>query len=588
MYYPDDLIERIRMENDIVSLISEYITLIPKGGSHFGLCPFHSEKSPSFSVSSLKQLYYCFGCGASGNVVSFVMQKENYDFLTAIKALAERARIELPEERYSESAKKDARDKKTLVEIHKQSARFYYDILISEEGTPARNYLDIRGIDPKVRIKFGLGFAPDSWDSLSKFLLEHGHSESILLKSGLIGRNKSGKLFDKFRNRLMFPILGVMGNVIGFGGRIIGEGEPKYLNSPETPIFEKSRNLYSLNFARTLNAKELVLVEGYMDVIGLYQAGIKNAIASLGTAFNQNHARALKKYTNSVVLAFDGDGAGKKAAGKAIPILVENGLRVRVLDLDPAEAKDPDDYIKKFGANDFLKKLNNAMSHVAFNIKQMEADYDLDTDAGKIDFTTAAVKLLSKLPGEIEKDVYISETSKITGISSDAIKSEILKQTLGSNNVSPRLRRSFELARADKNRQKGLLDARKSIVLYAAHDERFAQAIKDVLKTTELREYVSVKLLEAIYNIYDKGGSVYPAELVNCFESTEEQRQVSDIFINTIMPESDEGKLRALTDSIKAVKKANIEEQLFQINDNNEALKLLETKNNLEKLYISL
>ena len=588
MYYPDDLIEHIRMENDIVSLIGEYVSLTPKGDSHFGLCPFHSERTPSFSVSSLKQLYYCFGCGASGNVVSFVMQKENYDFLTAIKALAERARIELPEEKFSETAQQNARDKKTLVEIHKQTARFYYDMLISNDGQETRDYLDHRGIDPKVRIKYGLGFAPDSWDKLSNYLSEQGHSEYLLIKSGLIGKNKNGKLFDKFRNRLMFPILDIMGNVIGFGGRIIGEGEPKYLNSPETPIFGKSRNLYSLNFARTLNAKELILVEGYMDVIALYQAGFRNAVASLGTAFNQNHARTLKKYTNSVVLAFDGDGAGIKAAGKAVPILVENGLRVRVLDLDKEEAKDPDDYIKKFGANEFLNKLNNAMSHVAFNIKQMETEYDLDTDAGKIDFTVAAAKLLSKLPGEIEKDVYISETAKITGISENAIKSEISKQAQSTGSVSPRLRRGFELARADKHKQKGLFDARKSIVLYAAHDRRFAEAIRKILHPDELKDFVFVKLLEAIYGIYDKGGHVYPAELVSHFESTEEQRQASDIFINTIMPETNDGKIRALTDSIKAVKKANIEEQLFQTDDNNEVIKLIETKNNLEKLYIQL
>jgi len=588
MYYPDDLIERIRMENDIVSLISEYVTLTPKGGSHFGLCPFHSEKSPSFSVSSLKQLYYCFGCGASGNVVSFVMQRENYDFLTAIKALAERARIELPEEKHSETAKRDAQTKKTLIEIHRLSARFYYDILVSDDGLEARKYLDGRGIDPKVRIKFGLGFALDSWDALSNFLLEQDFKEPVLLKSGLIGKNKNGKLYDRFRNRLMFPILDIMGNVIGFGGRIIGEGEPKYLNSPETPIFEKSRNLYSLNFARTLNTKELILVEGYMDVIGLYQAGFRNAVASLGTAFNQNHAKILKKYASDVVLAFDGDTAGKKAASKAIPILVENGLRVRVLDLDPAEAKDPDDYIKKLGPEKFSNKLNNAMSHVAFNIKQMEVEYDIQTDAGKIDFTVAAAKLLSKLPSEIEKDVYIVETSKITGISSTAIKSEISKQAQSSNSAQPRLKRSFELARADRHRQKGLLEAKKSIVLYAALDKRFAEAIKEILSPPELKDYVFVKLLEIIYNIYNKGGNIYPAELVNHFEHADDQRQVSDVFINTITPESTEGQLRALTDCIKAVKKVYIEEQLFKINDDNEALKLLEAKNNLEKLYISL
>ncbi|MCL2564325.1 MAG: DNA primase [Defluviitaleaceae bacterium] len=588
MYYPDDVVERVRMENDIVSLIGEYVSLSPKGGSMFGLCPFHSENTPSFSVSSLKQLYYCFGCGASGNVISFVMQKENYDFPTAIKALAERARIELPEERYTEAAKKDAKTKKTLIEIHKLSARYYYDKLNSDEGERARKYLDARDIHPKVRVKFGLGYAPGGWDGLCKFLDEQGYKEPILLKTGLIGKNNAGKLYDRFRNRLMFPILDIMGNVIGFGGRIIGEGEPKYLNSPETMIFEKNRNLYSLNFARTLSPKELILVEGYMDVIGLYQAGFKNAVASLGTAFGQNHAKLMKKYAGVAVLAFDGDDAGKRAALRAIPILVENGLRVRVLDLDSTKAKDPDEYITKFGKDKFLQELSNAMSHVAFNIKQMEKEYDIQTDTGKIDFTEAAAKLLSKLPGEIEKDVYISETSKITGISDKAIRAEILKQSRNLVGGTPKLRRNFELSAVDKRRQKGLIEAKKGIILYAAEDKKIALAIREVLNPKELKDYVFVKLLEIIFNTYDEGGNIYPAELVSRFESHEEQREASDIFINTITPEDEKSKFKALSDHVRAVKKAYIEEQLFQIEDDNEALKLIEAKNNLEKLYISL
>jgi len=587
MYYPDDVVERVRMENDIVSLIGEYVSLVPKGGSMFGLCPFHSENTPSFSVSSLKQMYYCFGCGAAGNVISFVMQKENYDFPTAIKALAERVRIELPEERFSESAKKDAKTKKTLIELHKISARYYYGKLMSDEGENTRKYLDNRGIAPQVRIKFGLGYAPDSWDSLYKHLEEQGYKEPILLKSGLVGKNSAGKLFDKFRKRLMFPILDIMGNVIGFGGRIIGEGEPKYLNSPETMIFEKNRNLYSLNFARSLSPKELILVEGYMDVIGLYQAGFKNAVASLGTAFGQNHARLMKKYAPGVILAFDGDDAGIRAAARAIPILTENGLRVKVLDLGSTEAKDPDEYIAKFGKDKFLQELSNAMSHVAFNIKQMEKEYDLTTDTGKIDFTVGASNLLSKLPGEIEKDVYISETSKITGISEEAIKAEVLKQSKNLGGQAPRFRRGLEPS-VDKRRQKGLMEAKKGIILYAAADKKFARAIRGVISPGELKEYVFVKLLEVIYATYDEGGNIYPAELVSRFESPEEQREVSDIFINTLTPEDENNKLKALSDHIRAVKKADIEEQLFQIEDDNEALKLIEAKNNLEKLYISL
>ena len=586
MYYPADIIEQVRMENDIAGLIGEYVNLKPKGSSLFGLCPFHSESTPSFSVNSQKQLYYCFGCGASGNVVSFVMQKENYDFPTAIKALAERARIELPEARYSESAAKDAKTKKALVEIHKRSARFYYDVLMSDEGAPARKYLDSRGTDPKVRIKFGLGFAPDSWDRLYKCLSEQGYGEDVLLKSGLINKSAQGKIYDRFRNRLMFPIFDIMGAVIGFGGRIIGEGEPKYLNSPETLIFEKSRNLYSLNFARSLNSNELILAEGYMDVIALYQAGFKNAVASLGTAFNHNHVKLLKKYAHSVILAFDGDEAGKKAALKTIPILTENGIRVKVLDLEAAGAKDPDEYIKKFGRDKFLNELKTAMSHVAFNIKQIEKEYDIESNSGKLDFTAEAAKLLSKLPSEIEKDVYIAETAAITGISKEAIKAEVSRRS-NSGAAPPKLRRAFETRTMDKHSGKGLAEARKSIILCAAANKEFVSAMREVLNPKELKEQVFVKLLEIIYATYDEGGNIYPAELVNHFENPDEQRLVSDIFITTITPEDTKGKLKALSDHIRAVKKANIEELLSQTSDDNEVMKLLEAKNNLEKLYIS-
>ena len=586
MYYPDDIVERVRMENDIVGVIGEYVSLKPKGNSHFGLCPFHGEHTPSFSVSADKQLYYCFGCGASGNVISFLMQKENYDFPTAVKALAERAHIELPEEKYSEQAKLDSQTRKKLVEIHKLSARFFYDCLNSEGGKIAVEYLDRREIAQSARIKYGLGYSPDKWDGLYKFLSAKGYGDGLLQKTGLFSRNKNGGMFDKFRNRLMFPIFDVMGNVIGFGGRILDNGEPKYLNSPETMIFEKSRNLYSLNFARTENTKELILVEGYMDVIGLYQAGFKSAVASLGTAFNQNHARVIKKYATSIVLVFDSDGAGEKAASRAVPVLVENGLRVKVLRLEGA--KDPDEYIQKFGAESFKQAMDNAMSHVAFNIKLMEKEYDIEKDVGKIDFTTAAAKLLAGLPSAIERDVYISETSKITGISEESIKAEIAKLSITAGDVNTKTKRNYDLSKSGKLRQKGLFEAKRSIILYAAGDMSFLKAIRALLEPAEMEDFVFVKLLEAIYGIYDEGGNIYPAELVNRFESIEEQREVADIFITTVTPEEVSGKLQALTDHIRAVKTAYIDGRLQKCDDLAEGQKLIDAKRNLRKLYISL
>ena len=362
MRYSDDLVEEIRMKNDIVDVISGYVKLTRRGSSYFGLCPFHNEKSPSFSVSPGKQMYYCFGCGAGGNVFNFVMEYENYTFGEALKHLADRAGVQLPKIEYSGEAKKKAERRAALLEINKLAAGYFYYQLRRESGRQAHEYLTGRGLSEETIRKFGLGYSDKYSDDLYKYLKSKNYSDELLRDSGLFNVDERRGMYDKFWNRVIFPIMDVNNRVIGFGGRVMGDGKPKYLNSPETTIFDKSRNLYGLNFAKQTRKRELILVEGYMDMLSIYQAGFHNVVASLGTAFNQEHARTLKRFADDVILLYDSDEAGTNAALRAIPVLVKNGFHVKVTQVP--DGKDPDEFIKAKGAAEFSKLLVNAVHYI--------------------------------------------------------------------------------------------------------------------------------------------------------------------------------------------------------------------------------
>lgn len=339
MFYPEEVIEEVRTGNDIVDVISQYVNLKKKGANYFGLCPFHNEKSPSFSVSPGKQMYYCFGCGAGGNVITFIMEYENYSFVEALKLLAERAGIALPEAEYSKEDRERADLKNTLLEINRLAANYFYYQLKQPQGRIGYDYFMKRALSDATVRHFGLGYANKTPDDLYRYMKSKGYADELLKETGLFFIEERGAR-DKFWNRVMFPILDVNNRVIGFGGRVMGDGEPKYLNSPETKLFDKGRNLYGLNFARTSRANCILVCEGYMDVIAMHQAGFTNAVASLGTALTSRHALLLKRYTDSVVLTYDSDSAGVKAALRAIPILKEAGISVRVLCMKPY--KDPE------------------------------------------------------------------------------------------------------------------------------------------------------------------------------------------------------------------------------------------------------
>ena len=358
MFYPEELVEEVRTRNDIVDVISGYVKLQRKGSSYFGLCPFHNEKSPSFSVSPGKQMYYCFGCGAGGNVLTFIMEYENYSFPEALKLLADRAGVKLPEQEYSKEERRQQDLRTAILEVNKTAAKYYYYQLRTEAGKPGMDYLKNRQLSEETMQRFGLGYAGKYSDGLYRYLKQKGVSDELLRQSGLMNVDEKRGMYDKFWNRVIFPIMDVNNRVIGFGGRVMGDGKPKYLNSPETKVFDKSRNLYGLNVARTSRKKYIIVCEGYMDVISMHQAGFTNSVASLGTALTSQHASLLKRYTQEVILSYDSDEAGIKAALRAIPLLKEAGLTARVLRMAPY--KDPDEFIKTLGTEAFQERINQA------------------------------------------------------------------------------------------------------------------------------------------------------------------------------------------------------------------------------------
>ena len=426
MYYSDEIIDEIRQHSDIISIISDYTALTRKGSSHTGLCPFHNEKTPSFSVSDEKQMYYCFGCGAGGNVITFVMQKENMTFPEALQFLAERAHIDLDAAENREQENGRASKKAIHLEIYKKAAKFYYYSLHAKENQQALAYFDKRGINSETIKHFGLGYAPSEYNILYQTMKKEGYDDQDLLESGLFLKSeKKGVLFDRFSDRVMFPIFNLNKKVIAFGGRILGEGQPKYLNSPESLLFDKSRTLYGLHIARQAKHPYYILVEGYMDVIAMHKAGFTQTVASLGTAFTDGHAKLLKRHTEQLVILYDNDGAGKKAALRAIPILRNNGINVKVLQLE--DAKDPDEFLEKHGPEEMKKLLDEAESHIWFRIKEIEEHYHLDMPDEKIKFLQEVAKLIGSLESSIEQSIYSDEIAVKYQISQDALQAEIKK-----------------------------------------------------------------------------------------------------------------------------------------------------------------
>lgn len=421
MAFDKNFIQELCDRNDIEDVVSQYVQLTKKSGNNkFGLCPFHSEKTPSFSVSTDKQIYHCFGCGKGGGVINFIMDIENLSFPDAVRFLAKRVGMEVPEDVRDENYSKRER----MISLNTDAARFFYSQLISENGKAAQEYIKQRHIAPHMVTRFGLGFAPNTWNSLIDAMHKKGYSNLEMFDAGLVRASKKGNgYYDTFRNRLMFPVIDVRGNVIGFSGRILDDGEPKYMNSPETIVFNKSRNLFAMNLAKKSKKGYIILSEGNIDVASLHQAGIDCAVASLGTSLTPEQARLISRYTNEVVIAYDGDSAGQKASKRAITILEKLDMKVRVLKI--TGAKDPDEYIKKYGVASFENLLKDSENHIEYLLKNVQSKYDMSTEESRIEFLKDAVSVLAGIPSEIERDIYSRKVAQTAKVSSDAVLAEV-------------------------------------------------------------------------------------------------------------------------------------------------------------------
>ncbi|MEG0777995.1 MAG: DNA primase [Oscillospiraceae bacterium] len=421
MPFPESFLQELTDRCEITDIVSSYVKLTKRSGSNqFGLCPFHSEKTPSFSVSTDKQIYHCFGCGKGGGVINFIMEIENLSYPDAVRFLAKRAGLEVPE---------DARDvnysrRERMLLLNRDAAVFFRECLFSPQGTPAQAYVDRRKISAAMVKSFGLGFAPNSWDTLVNAMQKKGYTKTELLDAGLARASQKGAgIYDTFRNRLMFPVIDVRGSVIGFSGRILDDGEPKYMNSPETLLFNKSRNLFAMNLAKKSKKGYIILSEGNIDVVALHQAGFDSAVASLGTSLTPEQARLISHYANEVVIAYDGDSAGQKASSRAITILEKLDLKVRVLRL--VGAKDPDEYISKNGAVAFENLLARSETHIEYMLADVVSKYDLSSDESRVAFLREATELIASLPGEISREVYALKAADIAKVSGEAVLAEV-------------------------------------------------------------------------------------------------------------------------------------------------------------------
>lgn len=417
---PDSFLTELQYRADAESTIGSYVELKRSGRMLKGLCPFHGERTPSFYVYPESQSFYCFGCGAGGGIIQFIQRIENLSFVEAVKFLAQRAGLNMPDETDDTAGRLRMR----VLEANRLAARYFFDNLSGENGAAALDYLRKRGLSPGTIRRFGLGFAPEGWSGLMDSLKRRGFSEGELMAAGLISEGRNGRRYDVFRERIMFPIIDLRGSVIAFGGRLMGEGKgPKYLNTNDTPAFKKSRNLYALNLAKAHKGTQLVLAEGYMDVIALHQAGFDNAVATLGTALTPEQARLIGQYAAEVIIAYDSDAAGRRATRRASDIFDQIGMRVRVLDL--GQSKDPDEYIKKHGPERFARLLSGSSSATEYEIARLKEQHDISTGEGKIAYIQAFCQLISALRNPVERDVYVSMASAESGVAREAILSSI-------------------------------------------------------------------------------------------------------------------------------------------------------------------
>ena len=507
VHYSDELIDEIRNSNDIVDVISQYVTLKRSGRNFFGLCPFHKEKSPSFSVSPDKQIFHCFGCGVGGNVIHFISKIENLNFVETLHILAERAGIVLPTIETGEDSKRQELKNK-VYQINEITAQFYHENLYKPVAKSAQEYVKKRKLTNTTLKNFKIGYA-GIYNELSAFLKQKGFSDTEILESSLASKLENGKLVDRYRGRLMFPICDVRGKVIAFGGRVLDDSKPKYINSPENIVYSKGRHLYGLNVAKQNNPKELIIVEGYMDAISLHQRDIPNVVASLGTALTEAQGRLLRKYCEKVIIGYDSDGAGQTATLRGLEILNNLGCDIRVLQLEGA--KDPDEFVIKYGSGRFNKAVEEAISLVEFKIKTLKKDLNLENVNDKIKFLNEIAKILSKVDNQMEKEVYIDKIANEYKISKEAIYAEINKQSYTQKQSIKILDKPIRVKTANKIEEteeisKEIIQRENAIILLIIN----GKAIQEIMENIPVEEFkydLNRKIAEKLYDEYKKGNS---------------------------------------------------------------------------------
>ncbi len=581
--YSSEVIDEVVSRSDIVDIISGYIKLKKNGSSYVGLCPFHNEKSPSFSVSGQKQLYHCFGCGAGGNVITFIMEYENYTFLEAVRFLADRAGMTLPEESYSDKEKKERDIKTRLLEINKIAATYYYHQLKGEKGRAGLEYLKKRQLSDETINRFGLGFAPQTTGELYKLLKEKGYDDEILKESGLFTYERGVR--EKFWNRVIYPIMDINNKVIGFGGRVMGDAKPKYLNSPETKLFDKSRNLYGLNIARTSRKNNLIICEGYMDVISMHQAGFSQAVASLGTALTSGHARLMKRYADTALVTYDSDEAGVKAALRAIPLLKEAGITTKVVNMRPY--KDPDEFIKALGQEAFQERLDNAENSFMYEISTIEKKYDRKDPEGSTSFEREVAAKLINFSEKLERENYLRAVSARFSIPQEGLR-ELVAKYGSREGIMARNERPAADNKPKKKKENGVRQAEKILLTWMTDDLDIFEKVKQYISPQDFIDPLMKDVAVKLYEQYDKG-SVNPAAIINTYSTEEEHNEVASIFSRELNEGlSRQERQKALNDTVIKIKRNSIEDELSRTTDARRMQELIMSQMKLGNINIDI
>lgn len=571
MYYPEELVEEVRQKNDIVDVVSGYVRMKQRGANYVGLCPFHNEKTGSFSVSPSRQIFKCFGCGIGGNVFTFIMQYENYTFVEAMKMLAERAGVKLPEAEYDENARRAMNAKARIMELNKDAANYFYFQLRAPQGEVGMRYFKNRELSDETMKKFALGYSNVKSNDLVLYLRSKGYTDKEIVDSGVASFHEKYGLHDKFWNRVMFPIQDINSKVIGFGGRVIGEGEPKYLNSPETVVFDKSRNLYGMNFARTSRKGYLILCEGYMDVIAMHQAGFTEAVASLGTAFTGGQAAILRRYADNIVLAYDSDGAGTKAALRAIDILRNYGMTGKILHLEPY--KDPDEFIKNMRQDAFQDRIDQAEDSFSFELRMMEKGYDLKSPESKLKFRKALVEKMYTLSDQFE-DIkpFIEMVCDKYHFGYDEMCSSVASYGNSSQaRISPVRRQEENEIRKNKKKDDPVLYNQRVLLTWLAEEPSLYPKIQNYISEEDFTEGIYKKAAVRLLSDLREGRMPNPGAIMTALQASEETDEEEQLEIASLFST----KLTDMLSRIKGSTEVNLDDQgrvFDSVNDKERAL----------------